>query len=60
VDAEIGRLTGIFRARAAEDGEHQALADVCPLVSGTDQAELAGLLTAAVRLLASSVAAPAG
>jgi hypothetical protein len=50
--AEIDRLVGILQIRAAEVGEHQALADVCALVSERETAELAGLLAAALRRLA--------
>lgn len=50
--AEIDRLVGILQIRAAEVGEHQALADVCALVSGRERDELAGLLAAALRRLA--------
>jgi hypothetical protein len=46
--AEIDRLVGILQNRDAEVGEHQALADVCALVSDRGTAELAGLLTAAL------------
>lgn len=50
--AEIDRLVGILQVRAAEVGEHQALADVCALVAERGAAELAGLLSAALRRLA--------
>jgi hypothetical protein len=53
-DAEIDRLAGIMQIRAAEDGEHQAVKDVCALISELGTAELAGLLTAALRRLALS------
>src|ERR1039457_2789492 len=41
-DAEIDRLAGIMQIRAAEDGEHQAVKDVCALISELGTAELAG------------------
>jgi hypothetical protein len=51
--AEVDRLAGILRVRAAEVGEQQAVAEICALVSDRDTAELAGLLAAALRQLAS-------
>ncbi len=51
--AVIGELVGILQVRAAEVGERQALAEVRGMVSGRNTAELAGLLTAALRQLAS-------
>jgi hypothetical protein len=47
-EAELDRLVGIMRALAADVGEHQAVADVCALISETGTAELAGLLAAAL------------
>ena len=51
-DMEIDRLVGILRARAAETGELRAMADIGALASGMPPAELAGLLAAALRRLA--------
>ncbi len=51
--AEIGELVGILQVRAADVGERQAVAEVWGMVSGKNAAELAGLLTAALRELAS-------
>jgi hypothetical protein len=51
--AVIGELVGILQVRAADVGERQALAEVRGMVSGKNAAELAGLLTAALRQLAS-------
>lgn len=51
--AVIDELVGILQVRAADVGERQALAEVRGMVSGKNAAELAGLLTAALRELAS-------
>jgi hypothetical protein len=51
-EGEVGRLTGILRAKATEVGEHKALSDLCALVAGSEPAELADLLTAAIGQLA--------
>ena len=50
--AEIDRLVGILRSKAAEVDEVQALTELCALFAGSEPAEVADLLKAAIWRLA--------